>query len=82
VAVDSQRLAKNVETLLKVNAHLGVYRTELDEACEYFLWETDEIPLARRLQLADWYAQHDLFVSSMFYVFGTYLTFKLVVFSL
>lgn len=62
-----QHLAKNVETLIKVSVHLGVVHTEVVQACENFLWETDEIPLAKRLQIADWYLLTDLFVCPFYF---------------
>ncbi|KAH7726496.1 BTB/POZ domain-containing protein [Aphelenchoides avenae] len=50
---------ENIESLLKVNKFFEIKRMWDD--CEEFLWKTVDVPLARRLLLADKYQRESLF---------------------
>lgn len=54
-------LASNIESLLKTNMIFGI--ANLWDDCDDFLWETEELSLSNRLQLADRYGRENVFVS-------------------
>lgn len=55
-------LASNIESVLTVNEAFGI--RSVWENSDDFLWESNELPLSQRLQLADRFGRESVFVSA------------------